>query len=269
MNIHVITGGGSGIGLETAKRFKEGMVVITGRNEEKLKNAVSELESKGVSAKYFIADISNRDSIKELFNFSKSLGKIKTVLNSAGVSGDGTTVEKTLKIDLIGTEFLIEEFYEVMEENAVLILISSMMAQAVPVNPDYDELLVEPSKEGNLEKIAVYLNDSTSNAYNFSKRGVNLLVKKNVERYGKKGCRIVSVSPGIILTPMAKIAAKEHPEQMKFMETITPIQRNGKPEDIANMVEFLASDKASFITGTDFLVDGGLHLNLYKLAQLK
>ncbi|HHX69620.1 MAG: SDR family oxidoreductase [Miniphocaeibacter sp.] len=269
MKVHIVTGGGSGIGLECAKKLPEGIVVITGRNEVKLQKAVKVLGNLNVNAKYFIADVSKRDSVKELLEYANSLGEIGSVVNSAGVSGDGADVRKTLEIDLMGPEILIDELYNYVNKDTVLILISSMMGSVIPDNPEYDELLKEPSKDNNLDKLEKLMEGNSSNAYNFSKKGVRLLVKKNAEKYGEKGARIVSVSPGIILTPMAEEAAKEHPEQMDFLKSVTPIGRAGKSEDIANIVEFLASDKASFITGTDFTVDGGLTLNLHKLAAIK
>ena len=83
-------------------------------------------------------------------------------------------------------------------------------------------------------------------------------------RYGQKGARIVSVSPGIIMTPMAQKAAEEHPERMQKMKEMTPLRRNGQPEDIADVVKFLLSGDARFITGTDILVDGGMLTQLTK-----
>lgn len=268
MNVHVITGGGSGIGFECAKRFKDGIVLITGRNEKKLNNAVEELKTFGVTAKYHISDVSSRESMKELAEFAKDIGTIKTVINSAGVSGDGTTAEITFKIDLLGSEYIIDEFYNVIEDNSVVIMISSMMGKTIPDNPAYDDLLREPSKEGNLEKLVAIVEDKSNVAYNFAKKGVVSLVLKNADRFGSKGSRILAVSPGIIMTKMAEVAEKEHPEQMKYLRDITPMGRLGSIEDIANTVEFLCSDKASFITGSNIFVDGGLANNLDKLAQI-
>lgn len=260
--VHVITGGSSGIGLECAKKFKGDRVLITGRNEERLINAKAELEKEGIEVDYKTSDISKKDSIKELFDYAKSLGKIKTIINSAGVSGIGVDAKLTFDIDLLGTENLILETLEIVEEGTVLILISSMIGHIVPENPDYDKFLEEPSKEGAIDALIGIAKDNSDLAYNFSKRGVHLLVKRFVSEFGKKGGRILSVSPGIIMTPMGEKAAEAHPEQMNYMKSMTPAGRNGKPEDIADTIAFLADDKAAFITGTDILVDGGLLINL-------
>ncbi len=107
-----------------------------------------------------------------------------------------------------------------------------------------------------------FVGGSSDVMYNFAKRGVQLLTQKNANKWGQKRARIVSVSPGVIETPMALKAAEEHPERMEMIKKATPLQRNGKPEDIADVVHFLVSDKARFITGTDILVDGGVMLNI-------
>lgn len=266
-NIHIITGGSSGIGLECAKRFKEGTVLITGRNEEKLKIAIEDLKKSGIDAVSKSSDISDIDSIKELFKYAKSLGKVKTVVNSAGVSGGMVDSKVTFEIDLLGTEHLIEETLNLAEENTVLVLIASMMGHIVPANPDYDKYLENPSEDGSIDALVKVVDNKSDVAYNFSKRGVHLLVKKYAPTFGEKRARIVSISPGIIMTPMAEQAAADHPEQMEFMKKMTPMSRNGNPDDIANAVCFLASDTASFITGTDLLVDGGLTIKLPEIAR--
>lgn len=130
-NVHIITGGSSGIGLECAKCFKDGIVLITGRNVDRLKRAEAELLEAGINVKYKSSDVSSRDKLKEFFDYAKSLGKIKTIVNSAGVSGGSADAKLTLDIDLLGTEYLIEETLAVAEKNTVLILISSMMGHMV------------------------------------------------------------------------------------------------------------------------------------------
>lgn len=265
--VHVITGGSSGIGLECAKLFKEGTVVIAGRSLDKLESACEELKSLGIDAKYHSMDVSDRKKVKELIDYSKEFGEIKTLVHAAGVSSAIGDVRKTLEIDLLGTHNVIEEIYQAAREKTTVILMASMMGHMVDGNEDQDRLLISPEKEESLEKLIEILDGDADKAYNYAKHGVQLLARLNASRFGKKGARILSLSPGIIMTPMAKKAAEDHPEQMEYMKSITPARRNGEPEDIANMVCLLASDKASFVTGTDILVDGGLTINLQKQEQ--
>lgn len=266
-NVHIITGGSSGIGLECGKEFRDGIVLITGRNEDRLKEAEIVLKEAGIDVAYKTSDISSQDSVRELFDYARTLGKVKTVINSAGVSGGSADAALTLKIDLVGSEYLTLETLRVAEEKTVLVLISSMMGHVVPPNPAYDKYLANPCEEGAVDALLAVVQNKSDVAYNFAKRGVHLLVKKYAREFGEKGARIVSVSPGIVITPMGEQAIADHPEQMELMKNMTPSGRNGQPEDIANAVSFMADDKASFITGTDLVVDGGLVVRLPELYK--
>lgn len=268
MKVHVITGGGSGIGFKSAKVFEDGLVIITGRTEDKLKKACDVLNKDGKAEySYKTCDVSDKDSVRELFKFAASKGELKTVVNSAGVSGVGASVDAVLNVDLKGAKFVTDAACEYMHKGGVLIQIASMMGHIVPVSDTYINELVEPDKEGAIEKLSGIVDSNSDTAYNFAKLGVIEMVKANAMKFGKKGLRIVTVSPGIIMTEMAKQAQEENAEIMEKMVENTPAQRTGKPEDIANAVKFLASDDASFITGTDLLVDGGLSLALKSMYQ--
>lgn len=267
-NVHIVTGGASGIGLETAKSFKEGIVVITDLNENRLEEAVAELKSLNIEAEYLVSDVSSQTANKELVEFAAKLGKIRTVVNSAGVSGGQANAKKTLEIDLLGPEYLIEEVYKVAEKDTVVILIASMMGNVIPSNEAYDNFLMNPQTEGALDALVQVVKDDSDTAYNFAKKGVQLLAKKWATKYGEKGARIVSLSPGIVMTPMAEQAASDHPEQMEFMKQMTPSGRNGIPEDISRAVLFLADEKAAFITGIDLTIDGGLGNRLPEIAEI-
>lgn len=263
--VHIVTGGSSGIGKECASIFKEGRVIITARNEERLKEAVLDLKDLGVDTVYKVCDISKREEVKDLMEYAKELGELKTVVNSAGVSGVGSDVRKTFEIDLIASEIILEETAKVIDKDGVVILLASMMGHTIPDSEEYNSLLSNPLVKENIDKLVEIVGDDPNKAYNLSKKGVQLLVKKYVNIFGKKGARIVSVSPGVIMTPMAEKAAEEHPEQMEFLKKNTPAKRNGRPKDISNVLSFLVSDKASFITGSDILIDGGLAVNLSKM----
>lgn len=268
-NVYVVTGGSGGIGLESAKRFTDGTVIIADINEEALAKGKAELEAAGIKAETAVCDISNPEQVNEIAKKAASMGTIKAVVHTAGISPSAKNVALIMKIDLIGTENIIEGFYPVMEAGSSMILIASMMGHIVPPNPAYDELMVNCKEEGFVDKILPFINDDPAKAYNFAKRGVHLLTKKWLGKFGEKQIRINSVSPGVIETKMALEAARDFPEQLKYMESLTALKRNGKPEDIADAVMFLASDAASFISGTDLLVDGGLITNLIAIQSKK
>lgn len=199
--------------------------------------------------------------------FVSNHGSLKAFIHTAGVSGTVKDLKKVFTIDLLATDYLVDAFYTIAEQDSVAILLASMMAHTVPENAVYDEALKNPQDPKAFETISQFLNNDSDLMYNFAKRGVHLLTHKNVGKWGEKGARIVSVSPGVIETPMALKAAQEHPERMEFIKKATPLKRHGQPEDIADVIFFLASDAARFITGTDILVDGGVIRNIMKMSQ--
>lgn len=261
-NVHIITGGNSGIGLACAKEFKEGLVLIVGRSEKKLEETVYMLRQEGIDAGYFQCDISKPVEIEALMNYAKDLGKIKTIVNCAGVSGQGVDLELTFNIDLVGADYLLDEALKVATKDMVVVMVASMRGHHTHPNLELDEVLLNPQREDAWQIVKNNIEED-EDVYNLCKRGILLLVQKRAKEFGEKGARIVSVSPGIIMTPMAEKAAKDYPEAIAYMLSITPAGRYGKPEDIAKAIKFLASDDASFITGTDLLIDGGMTYELF------
>lgn len=254
----VITGGSGGIGLEAAKMFPNHTVVIADINEQALAQGKEELTALGIDTVTAICDVSKKEQTDALAKKASELGNIAGVIHTAGVSGSVSNPDLVMKIDLIGSEYIIESFHPYMTNGSAMVLIASMMASTVPPNGDYDKLMLNCLDENFLDEIRPFLQGNANLAYNFAKRGVRLLAEKWAGAYGEKGARINSLSPGIIETKMAMQAAADHPEQMEMMSKATPLKRNGKPEDIANVIAFLCSEASAFITGTDILVDGGL-----------
>lgn len=268
--VYVITGGSGGMGLECAKQFTDGIVLITDINEKGMEAGRKALDDLGIDVRTMICDISQREQVADLAKYAASLGRIEAVLNTAGVSGTAKNVRLVFNVDLLGTAYVLEEFLPYVDQNTTGICIASMMGYTIPANPEQDNILLNCTEEGAVDKLVQLVNEDPNGAYNMSKRGVHLLVEKHAEAWGKKGARILSISPGIIDTPMAVEAAKEHPEQMAYMQNMTPLHRNGQPVEIANVVKFLCSDQASFMTGCDIRVDGGLIKNLiHSQAQQK
>lgn len=270
MNSHkeviVITGGAGGIGQACARTFKKELLIITDFSQEIVDKTVTTLSDEGYNVKGIACDITDKRDVDKLKNFASANGELKALIHTAGVSGTVKEAERVYTIDLVGTEILIDAFYEMAVKNSVAVLLSSMMAHTVPPDDKYDSALQHPQAPGSFNTVDKFVKGNSDLMYNFSKRGVLLLLEKNVEKWGAKGARIVSVSPGVIETDMALKAAAEHPERMEMIKQATPLKRNGKAGDIANVIHFLVSDAASFITGTDILVDGGVLHNIKKMA---
>lgn len=261
----VITGGAGGIGTACAKTFKNEHLIITDYSQELVDKTIKELKQDGFKVSGIACDITNKEDVDKLKQFVSDNGSFKALVHTAGVSGSMKDLKKIYEIDLVATEILIEAFYDLATENSVAVLLSSMMGFVVPPNEKYDEALRNPQASGSFETVSQFVDGNSDTLYNFVKRGVHLLVEKHLNNWGAKGARIVSVSPGVIETPMGLKAAEEHPERMEMIKNATPLKRNGQPEDVADVVEFLISDKARFITGTDILVDGGVIHNIKKM----
>lgn len=265
--IIVITGGAGGIGQACAKSFKDQPIVITDYSQQMVDTSVEYLKKQGLKVSGIACDITKKDDIEKLVKFVADAGPLKALIHSAGVSGTVKDLKKVYAIDLIGTELLVDAFYEIAVKDSVAILLSSMMGHTIPAYDKYDAALANPQAEGSFETIRQFVNEDSDILYNFVKRGVHLLSHKNVNKWGAKGARILTVSPGVIETPMGLKAAAEHPERMEAIKQATPLKRNGKPEDVADVIYFLTTDAARFITGTDILVDGGVLQSIKKMNQ--
>ncbi|HLV14206.1 MAG TPA: SDR family oxidoreductase [Xanthomarina sp.] len=261
----VITGGAGGIGQTCAKVFKNDPLIITDYSQEQVDKTVASLTKEGYQAIGFACDITNKEAVEKLVDFTSKAGTLKALIHTAGVSGTVQDLKKVFTIDLIGTDILINAFYKIATKDSVAVLLSSMMAHVVPANETYDQALRDPQAANSFETVAPFVKGNSDMMYNFAKRGVILLSHKYVDAWGAKGARLVTVSPGVIETPMALKAAEEHPERMEMIKQATPLKRNGQSQDIADVVGFLASDAARFITGTDILVDGGVIHNIKKM----
>ncbi|SEA74725.1 SDR family NAD(P)-dependent oxidoreductase [Psychroflexus halocasei] len=263
-NIVVITGGAGGIGQECARAFKKDHLIITDYAQKDVDEVVKKLNNDGYQASGIACDITNKKDVQKLVEFTADAGQLKAIIHTAGVSGTIKDAKKVFNINLVGTDIILDSFYHIAKKNSAAILLSSMMAHTVPENDTYDYALKNPQEDNSLEAVNKVVEENADTMYNFTKRGVILLMLKNVDEWGEKGARILTVSPGVIETKMGLKAAEEHPERMEKIKNATPLKRNGKPEDVSNMVHFLASEKANFLTGTDILVDGGVLNNIKK-----
>lgn len=252
--------------MACARAFKGEELIITDYSQEVVDRAVATLKQEGYSAVGISCDITNKEDVSRLKDFVAQQGTLKALIHTAGVSGTVKDLKKVYTIDLVGTEILIEAFYDLATEGSVAVLFSSMMASVVPPSEKYDSALANPQAQGSFETVSKFVDGSSDTMYNYAKRGVQLLSVKHADAWGAKGARIVTISPGVIETPMGLKAAEEHPERMRMIKDATPLKRNGTPEDVADVVRFLASDAARFITATDILVDGGVIHKIKKMG---
>lgn len=260
-NVMIVTGAGQ-ISMVIARRVGYGKKIIMGdKNIENAKKIAEIMNSAGYDVEPFEMDISSRESIKKMIKKAEMYGDITMLVNGAGVSPSQAPIEAILKVDLYGTAVLLEEVGRVIKEGGVGITISSQSGHRMSaLIPEIDEMLAcTPTEELlNLEVLQPENIKDTLHAYQMAKRCNEKRVMYESVRWGKRGARINSISPGIIVTPLA-IDEFNGPrgDFYKNMFAKCPAGRPGTADEVANVAELLMSDKGAFITGSDFLIDGG------------
>lgn len=261
------TGAGQ-IGMAIARRIGFGKKIIVG--DKKLDNAKSIakiMTEAGFDIEPIECDISNRESIINLIKAGQKYGEIATLINAAGVSPSQATIEVILKVDLYGTAVLLEEVGKVIKRGGRGVTISSQSGYRMPaLSPEVDEQLAcTPTEE--LLKLDVLQPKNikdTLHAYQMAKRCNVKRVMAEAVKWGERGARINSISPGIIVTPLAIDEFNGiRGNFYKNMFAKCPAGRPGTADEVANVAELLLTEKADFISGSDFLIDGGATASYY------
>lgn len=263
MNKDVILWAGAGqIGMAIARRMGTGKKIVVG--DKKLENAESIakiMNEAGFDVVPVRMDLSDKTSILDFIKAGQTYGEVAMLINAAGVSPSQASVETILKVDLYGTAVLLEEVGRIIKEGGVGVTISSQSGHRMPqLTAAEDELLAcTPAEELLSLNILQPENiKDTLHAYQMAKRCNEKRVMYEAVKWGERGARINSISPGIIVTPLAIDEFNGvRGEFYKNMFTKCPAGRPGTADEVANVAELLMSEKGAFITGTDFLCDGG------------
>ena len=263
MRKDVILWAGAGqIGMAIARRIGTGKKIIVG--DKKLKNAESIakiMNEAGFDVVPVQMDLSDKASILDFIKVGRTYGEVAMLINAAGVSPSQASVETILKVDLYGTAVLLEEVGKIIKEGGVGVTISSQSGHRMPqLTAEEDELLActPPEELLSLEILQAEKINDTLHAYQMAKRCNEKRVMYEAVKWGEKGARINSISPGIIVTPLAIDEFNGvRGEFYKNMFAKCPAGRPGTVDEVANVAELLMSEKGTFITGTDFLCDGG------------
>lgn len=259
--VMVWTGAGQ-IGMAIARRMGYGMKIVVGDKKIENAKAIADImNGAGYDVTPVETDLSERDSILALIDIGKKLGDITMLVNAAGVSPSQAPVESILKVDLYGTAVLLEEVGKVIAEGGVGVTISSQSGHRMPAltAQEDEQLACTPTEE--LLSLPILQPENirdTLHAYQLAKRCNEKRVMAESVKWGEKKARINSISPGIIVTPLA-IDEFNGPrgDFYKNMFAKCPAGRPGTADEVANVAELLMSDKGKFITGADFLIDGG------------
>lgn len=260
-DVMVLTGAGQ-IGLAIARRMGSGKKIVVGdAKREKALAVCNVMNEAGFDAVPVEMDLSSRASILNLIHEARGYGDIAMLVNAAGVSPSQAPIETILKVDLYGTAVLLEEIGKVIKEGGVGVTISSQSGHRMPalsIEVD-EELATTPTEELlELEVLQAANIRDTLHAYQMAKRCNVKRVMAEAVKWGARGARINSISPGIVVTPLALDEFKgPRGDFYKNMFAKCPARRPGTADEIANIAELLMSDKGAFITGADFLIDGG------------
>jgi NAD(P)-dependent dehydrogenase (short-subunit alcohol dehydrogenase family) len=255
--------GAGGMGVAVARRMGAGRVVVLGDvNTTRVDSVANELTDDG----HFVAtghvDVTSRESVAEFARLAASSGRLSALVHTAGLSPEQASAESVLAVDLLGVALTLEVFGEVIEPGGAGVVIASMAGHFQgPIPQEVEQRLatVSACELLNLPECGPAAITSSQQAYPFAKRANQLRVAAAASHWGRRGARINSISPGIIATAMGRRElGGQSGDAMRAMINGSGARRVGTPEDIAAAVEFLLSPAASFITGADLLVDGGV-----------
>lgn len=259
--VMILTGAGQ-IGMAIVRRMGYGMKIVVGdKNPQNAQRIAKIMNDAGFDVTPVEMDLSSRESIQSIIAEAQKYGDITMLVNAAGVSPSQASIETILKVDLYGTAVLLEEVGKVIAPGGAGVTISSQSGHRMKqLTPEEDmQLACTPAEE--LLQLPLLQPENirdTLHAYQLAKRCNEKRVMAESVKWGARGARINSISPGIIVTPLA-IDEFNGPrgEFYKNMFAQCPAGRPGTADEVANVAELLMSSKGAFITGADFLIDGG------------
>ncbi|HJA08756.1 MAG TPA: SDR family oxidoreductase [Candidatus Mailhella merdigallinarum] len=260
-NVMLLTGAGQ-LGMAIARRVGYGMKIVIGDKRREKAEAIADTMNKaGFTTVPVEMDLSSRASILALIDTAQQYGEISMLVNAAGVSPSQASIETILKVDLYGTAVLLEEVGKVIGKGGVGVTVSSQSGHRMPaLGIELDEQLATVPTEELLALEALQPKNirDTLHAYQMAKRCNVKRVMAEAVKWGNRGARINSISPGIIVTPLALDEFNgPRGDFYRNMFAKCPAGRPGTADEVANVAELLMSDRGAFITGADFLIDGG------------
>lgn len=258
----VVIGAGQ-IGQAIARRVSFGKhVLLADLRQESAQAAADVLGNAGYEVSTATVDVSSREAVHGLVQKATSLGEVTGLIHAAGVSPSQASISTILKVDLYGTALVLEEFGNVIARDGAGVVIASQSGHRLPaLSPDQNQALATTPVEKLLALPFLQPDQvkDTLHAYQLSKRGNSLRVMAEAVRWGKRGARVNTISPGIIITPLAKDELTgPRGEGYRRMIDLSPARRPGTPDEVGTVGALLMGPDGGFITGSDFLMDGGV-----------
>ena len=261
-NVTVVIGAGS-IGQAIARRVSASKhVVLADLRQENADTAAKVLLDAGFEVTTAVVDVSSRESVQALVQLATTIGEVTAVIHAAGVSPSQAPVSTILRVDLYGTALVLEVFGNVIAEGGSAVVIASQSGHRLPaLTPEQNKALATTPVE-ELLALPMLQADQVSDplhAYQISKRGNSLRVMAEAVRWGKRGARVNTISPGIIFTPLARDELSgPRGEGYQRMIDLSAAGRGGTPDEVGSVAALLMGPEGTFITGSDFLMDGGV-----------
>lgn len=256
----VVVGAG-GLGMAIARRLAlTHRILLADADGEKAEAEAEQMRREGCDAKAVTCDVTSSQSVAGLVDATVREGGFRTVVQVAGLSPANGTFRQIIEVNLRGAALVTDAIRSIVPPGGVAILISSLAAHRYVPSAEMTEILRDPTACDLAHRLEQILGPDAAGSgigYPISKWGMNFLVRRQAPAWGERDARIVSLSPGMIATPMgAREFARSETKRQNYAKT--PLRRECTMLEIADAVEFLSSQRASFITGTDLLVDGGV-----------
>ena len=260
--VTVLIGAGS-IGLAIARRVSAGRHVLVADLHQKNADAVAKtLEEAGFETTTAVVDVSSRASVHALAMQAQAMGDVLRVVHAAGVSPSQAPPAAILHVDLLGTALVLEEFGNIIAADGSAVVIASQSGHRLGALTAEENRLLATTPTDELLALPMLQEEQVTDslhAYQLAKRGNALRVMAEAVRWSKRGARVNTISPGIIITPLAKDELTgPRGEGYRRMLSKSPAGRAGTPDEVANLAALLMGADGAFITGSDFLMDGGV-----------
>ena len=270
-DVVVVIGPGS-IGQAIARRASAGKHVLLADLRQANADAAAEVMSDaGFEVSTATVDVSSRESVHALVQAATALGDVTGVIHAAGVSPSQASPATILLVDLYGTAVVLEEFGEVMARGGAGVVIASQSGHRLGALTADEDAALATTPADQLLSLPMLQPDKVKDslhAYQLSKRGNSLRVMAEAVRWGKRGARVNTISPGIIFTPLAKDELTgPRGEGYRRMIELCPVGRGGTPDEVGTVGALLMGPEGGFITGSDFLMDGGVTA-AYRFGEL-
>ena len=261
-NVVIVIGAGS-IGQAIARRVGAGKhVLLADLRLEAAEAAAKVLNDAGFTVSTATVDVSSRASVEALVKQSTAMGEITGLIHAAGVSPSQAPPAVILKVDLYGTALVLESFGNVIARGGAGVVIASQSGHRLPALTPEQNAALATTPADQLLALPMMQPDRVTdplNAYQISKRGNSLRVMAEAVRWGKRGARVNIISPDIIITPLAndELKGPRGPGYRRMIEA-SAAGRAGTPDEVGNVGALLMGEDGAFITGSDFLMDGGV-----------